>query len=234
MDRATQPETGTSKVTSGITSGIFLVAANLIPLLGAVLWGWNILELVALYWAENLVIGAFTILRLYSAGREVGWTTKALLARTTLSSFFAFHYGIFCLVHGVFVFSLLDGNKQISSPADVIALFTGSLFWAFTALVASHAFSFFRNFLGKGEYRDASLPGQMFAPYPRLVVLHIAIIFGAFAIQLAGEPVLLLAILVIGKTLLDLKLQNLPQKKSPAEDTFHEEIAKQWAERQKP
>jgi hypothetical protein len=230
VESISQPVTGASKV----TSGIFLVAANLIPLAGAVFRGWSILDIVAVYWAENLVIGGFTILRLYTADAKMGWSTGALLARTGFSGFFTFHYGIFCLVHGFFVFNLLDGDNRISSPGDVIALFTGGLFWAMAALIASHAFSFLRNYIGRGEYRETSLPEQMMAPYPRIVVLHVAILFGAFAIQTAGEPVLLLVILVVGKTLLDLKLHRLSHKRKPEDDAFLGSVAKQWAERQKP
>ena len=51
-----------------------------------------------------------------------------------------------------------------------------------------------------------ALPDLMQAPYPRIVVLHMAIVLGAFATIALGSPLLLLVILIVGKTLLDLKL----------------------------
>jgi hypothetical protein len=45
---------------------------------------------------------------------------------------------------------------------------------------------------------------QMFQPYGRLVILHITIIFGAFAVIGLGQPVALVALLVILKTAVDL------------------------------
>ena len=61
----------------------------------------------------------------------------------------------------------------------------------------------------------------MMAPYGRIVVLHIAILFGAFAIMALGSPLFLLVLLIVGKIALDLKLhrrshQKLNQANSPA------------------
>ena len=46
----------------------------------------------------------------------------------------------------------------------------------------------------------------MFAPYRRLVALHLTIIFGAMAVVFTGAPAAAVAILVGVKTLLDLGL----------------------------
>lgn len=203
MEKVEQPSSGNSL----LVSGGFLILANLIPLFGALLWGWSILEIVALYWAENLVIGLFTVLRIMAVAPPNA-PAGLLAGKLGLSAFFSVHYGIFCLVHGVFVFSLLGGNRGFGGPKVVLELFGGYLKWALLALVVSHGVSFVRNYLGKGENRETDINAQMFAPYPRIVVLHLAILFGAFVVMAFGQPVLLLAILVIGKTILDLQLHR--------------------------
>ena len=40
----------------------------------------------------------------------------------------------------------------------------------------------------------------MFLPYGRIVVLHITIIFGAFAIMALGSPMIMVLILALAKT----------------------------------
>ena len=43
---------------------LLLVGLNLLPAAGVLFWGWRSFDLIFLYWMENLVIGAFTLLRM--------------------------------------------------------------------------------------------------------------------------------------------------------------------------
>src|SRR5690606_13635154 len=142
------------------------------------------------YWAENLVIGGFTLLRILAA-RPSDALPAYFIGNLFTGAFFAVHYGIFCLVHGIFVFTLLGDGR--SGPGA----FQTGFYWALIALVLSHGFSFVRNYLLAGAWRATTAQAQMFAPYPRIVVLHLAILFGAFAIQALGSPVWMLVILVV-------------------------------------
>ena len=226
-----EPESPSPSASPPRSSAVFLILANLIPLIGALAWGWSILEIVAVYWAENLVIGLFTIFRLFTVAAP-GTEKGAIPAKIAISAFFTVHYGMFCLVHGVFVFALLGNGSGMDSPSAVFALFAEPLKWALLALVVSHGFSFFANYLGRGENLATTVPEQMGAPYPRIIVLHLAILFGAFAVQALGSPVALLALLIIGKTLLDLKLHRLAHKrKADVENPDAASYAREWASR---
>jgi len=131
--------------------------------------------------------------------------------------FFTVHYGGFCLGHGMFILVLLGGamggvgNAPPTSLEDgmeaiVDLLFSGTGLLFALALLASHLFSFFVNYIGKGEYRRTVVPVLMFAPYSRIIVLHIAILAGGFAIAALGSPKFMVLLLVIGKIIIDLKL----------------------------
>ncbi len=124
---------------------------------------------------------------------------------------------MFCLVHGVFVFSLLGRDASVIENFPSLerggAVFQGGTLLALAALVASHGVSFVRNYLLGREYRDTTVNDQMFSPYPRIVVLHVAILFGAFAIQALGSPVFLLVLLVIGENDHDLVLHRREHRK---------------------
>ncbi|MFM2198932.1 MAG: hypothetical protein RLZZ505_2364 [Verrucomicrobiota bacterium] len=211
-----------------------LIAANLIPVAGVLLWEWSVFEIVALYWFENVVIGAVNILKLTACSGDLRDPNlirhqeelptymrtppaPAVIrhgAKLFLIPFFTFHYGMFCFVHGMFVFILLGGKAggntggdPVSGMRDMISgVFETGGKWFALAIVASHLFSFGWNFIGKGEYLRHSLKSVMAAPYGRIVVLHIAIIFGAFVTAALGSPVYLLLLLIAGKILLDAKL----------------------------
>ncbi|MHC4434296.1 MAG: DUF6498-containing protein, partial [Planctomycetota bacterium] len=46
------------------TSLLALAAANVIPLFGAIFWGWDAGNIVLLYWAENLAVGFYNVLKI--------------------------------------------------------------------------------------------------------------------------------------------------------------------------
>ena len=107
---------------------------------------------------------------------------------------------------------LAEDSAGNTKEVDILFLIT-KLKWAVLALIGSHTISFFFNFLGKKEYLKRDLNEQMMAPYPRMIALHMAIVFGAFAVQSLGQPVILLVILVVGKTIADWKLHVRSHRK---------------------
>jgi hypothetical protein len=51
-------------------SALALMIANLIPLLGVLVWDWRIGDIMLLYWAESAVIEFYNLLKIQ---REAGW-----------------------------------------------------------------------------------------------------------------------------------------------------------------
>ncbi len=167
-------------------------------------------------------------------GRAFRSTRLPSLGRAALAGFFLVHYGIFWFVHGVFVFTLplfLGGPMSAGSPcvtgpdalpsggfpglplAECATGPFGQVLWsnvaiAGAALFLSHGVSLLFNYIGRAEYLTASPTGQMGAPYGRVVVLHLTILFGAFAVAFLGSPVAALLILIGLKTALDLGLHR--------------------------
>ncbi len=184
-------------------SSVILVLANLVPLFGVLLFGWRVFDILMLYWVENVVIGLINVLRMAVCRGEMKWF---------LTPFFVIHYGIFCFGHLAAVTALFS---ESFGAANAWQYFLGdpsgeawrSPIWiAIASIFASHLFSYFSNFIASGEYRRTSPRDLMQRPYGRIVVLHVAIIFGAALIQWLGSPVSMLAVLIAAKIALDLKL----------------------------
>lgn len=189
-----------------------LIAANLVPLLGVVWFGWDVTTVLLAYWLENGIVGLLNVPKmLLATGTEQPLSAVGAAAgiggRVALTLFFMVHYGIFWVVHGVFVIVFAGGALTVGSadPAGRVLADDGLLLAA-AGLLASHAVSFWLNYIGRGEYRNASLGGQMFAPYPRMVVLHLTIVVGGAVLIGMGQPVVLVALLVVFKTVVDLGL----------------------------
>jgi len=210
---------------------VVLVVSNAIPLGGVLFLGWDILTLLVLYWIESGVIGLINILKMAraeappdpGAGSGITFSGAPGCAPTAAKAFaipfFIFHYGLFWVVHGVFVFLLplfaglfslftLEGRFDAGSGPALLgaAISVEEILLAALALTVSHAVSFYVNFIRRDEYRRVSVMGQMARPYGRVVILHLTIIVGALLVGVLGQPIALLVLLVVLKTALDLVL----------------------------
>ena len=184
-----------------------ILAVDLFPILAVLTMGWGAIPLVFLYWLENLIVGAVTLARMIGASVSEGLAGLAIMG--FIGPFFIVHYGMFCFVHGVFVsvfasLSAGNGNMGFPNPVSLIdqALSSGANMSLFiVAIIAVQAVLFAQDFIGRGEYRKTSVQEEMMAPYGRIIVLHIGIFAGAFAMAAIGEPMLGILALILLRAL---------------------------------
>ncbi|MCC7519382.1 MAG: hypothetical protein IT578_09385 [Verrucomicrobiae bacterium] len=192
-------------------SAVALVAANLVPLYGALFLGWETFPVLLLFWVENVIIGVFNVLKILFAGQ--GHLTKVFLL-----PFFCVHYGIFTMVHGVFVIGFFGGAFGLGTPVPTLAavqhlMEQQHLAWAVFGLFLSHAISFVLNYLRGGEYRQANPAALLMQPYGRVIVMHLTILLGAFILAALRTPTVALVLLVGLKLALDLRAHLRERRK---------------------
>jgi len=190
-----------------LPSATALVAANLIPLAGVVLFGWDVFVVVFLFWLENVIVGFFNLLRMLWVERGA---ERFPLAKLLVMPFFLVHYGMFTAIHGIFVLVLFGGMaERVSGFPDVRTvsdLVTQYHLWIpVLALFASHGYSFVTNYVAEQEYRRVTLQQLMQQPYSRVVVLHLTILFGGFLVMALKLPVVGAFLLVVLKIGVDLR-----------------------------
>jgi len=188
----------TGPLSLGSPSTLMLILANLVPLAGAAFLGWDLGNVMVLYWAESAVIGFFNICKIIVIGR---WF--ALLA----APFFAGHFGGFMAIHFLFLYGIFvqgPGDFSGGDLSEVVHMFT-SLWPALAMLFASHAFSFYTNFLGRKEFQSRSIQNQMSEPYRRIVFMHLVLIFGGGLTLILGESTPVLMIVITAKIWVDLR-----------------------------
>ena len=209
-----------------------LVLANLVPVFGVLLLHWDVGAIVVLYWAENLVIGFYNLLKMLVTGGRSALGTML---------FFCLHYGGFCAIHGMFVLELTQFAGEISGQLpdaswpgplvviqkilyygeQILAAAPPEFGWACIALLLSHGASFLLLFIGQREYRHTSVDALMAAPYKRIAVLHVAVIIGGFMIIELGQPMGLLLALVALKIGMDIMLHRRAHRalSEPSDET---------------
>jgi hypothetical protein len=196
-------------------SVIALILANLVPVFGVLFLHWEVFPLMFLFWSENLIIGAFNVLKMLTANPSspISWIGKAFVI-----PFFCFHYGMFTFVHGMLVVGIFGGHMKNMHGLFNFAPFwqvmqENDLGWAVLGLAVSRGVSFFTNYIGKGEYKRASLNQLMGQPYGRIMVMHFALLIGGFMMMALHSPAAGLILLVVLKTVFDLNSHVGERKK---------------------
>jgi hypothetical protein len=191
--------TAVEPITLASPSTLVLIFANLVPVFGALAWGWDLSTVMVLYWAESAVIGLFNVLKIILVG---GWGSVLAVP------FFLGHFGGFMAVHFLFIYTLFVKGPEDSASsqglAEVAGLFA-SLWPALLMLFLSHAYSFYRNFLGRGEFRGRQVKDQMSEPYSRIIFMHLVLIIGGGLSLFLGGPTPVLIGVIALKILFDVR-----------------------------
>jgi hypothetical protein len=179
-------------------SGLTLLGANLIPLAGVLLFRWDLATVLVLFWAESAVIGFYTVLKMAIVGK---W--PAIFA----TPFFIGHYGGFMTMHFLFIYLFfvrgVNAVGRESGVRDALLRIFVPLWITLMAMFISHGVSFVSNFLGRREYEGSTIASLMTAPYNRIMVMQLTLIFGGWIILLLKSPVGALVLLIVLKTALD-------------------------------
>ena len=190
------------------------VATAVIIAYGVLLIGWSVFVVIALFWFENVVIGVFNVAKMLITGARSGHTAS-MIAAVALSVFFTIHYGMFTAAHGVFVAALF-GQGELGSSQGLFAPLSRMLGYlladrdgwlAAACITALQAAAFFR-WLIATRVEPLLLPALMFAPYGRIVILHVTIIVSGILVGMLKLPVLGALLLVGLKLAFDIVAAN--------------------------
>jgi hypothetical protein len=193
-----------------------LILSNLVPLAGIVWWGWDVFILLCLYWLETAVIGFWTILRVAALSQAPGKATaRGIAGGLGLAGFFTVHAGLFMTVHMVFLVVLFGGGwtGRIHDARDFIRLIViGSGLWIpLLALFAGQGALFVNDAVNRFVFgkapADAGAGEIVGGFYKRIVLMHVAILGGAFVAQAIGNAAPLI-VLVLLKIALEIALQT--------------------------
>ncbi len=200
-----------------------IILSNLYIFYGIYALDWSIFIVMALFWAENIIIGVFNMFKLMSYPKPMTLMhdgSSPVPYRIMIGIiWFAFLLG-FCHVHAIFIHSLFAEGPEKLWPDGLYLLEkmvqSPEMMYALAAISGSYAYDFIYRYLYKNEREDTHILALTMGPFFKVAVLHLTIIFGGMVIGFFGAPMVAVIILVVLKILVELvthKLSNTMQEK---------------------
>jgi len=200
-DDATEPfvtELDQEQVTLTSSSTLFLILANLVPVIGVLNYGWSLGATMILFWAETVIVLAYILIK-----GVLDYNIFSLFSSILLLC----HAGGFIALHFLFIWGFFvegvgkDGGVGETSNLGQVADYLQSLWPALLALVVSHGYSFKVNYLNKSRIsRGKETDGF----YSRIVQMHLAVIIGGSISLMFDSPIWALLVLIILKIVADI------------------------------
>ena len=213
---------------------VFNILTNTIPLYGVLFLDWSPVMILFVFWQEAVVIGLWNVPKMLMAQLVRGLSAeerqslindmenpandkisesdkkkiRSVISRGLDSIVMPFKLllTLFFLVHySLFMYGYSEAIRSIGSWLGTVEM---PSFFSITLLIffVSHGLSFLLNYYLGGEYRKANLNHQMFAPYRRVMILHVTFIFGMIFASATGSGDLLIAVFVIVKIIADVHI----------------------------
>ena len=184
-------------------SDIYLIVANLLPVYGVWVLGWNAIEVFIVYAMETLIVGMLTVLKLSiasaSGNKSNDWYVgdkKVKQPGILFIIFFIVHYGIFAAVQT----SIFAESANINPPGSGLLYFffhwynfiTKDIAIMLCGFIVSWLARSFIPFIVNREYKTTSMMRLMFEPYGRIFIQQITVLLGSMFLVLGGGKVFVL------------------------------------------
>lgn len=164
------------------TSTLSLIFSNLLVIFFAIVDDISAIDVLWIYWWQSVIIGIFNFIKMitlkdfsvegFKLNGKFVFNTRAVAISSAV--FFLFHYGFFHVIYAVFLGAFSTFSHSTTSSSGTTFLFISA---------ATFFVSYLIEFINSRKAENVELPniGQvMFAPYTRILPMHLTIILGGF------------------------------------------------------
>lgn len=190
---------------------------NLIPLIGVLLFDWDLPSILVMYWIEIGVVGLVNVLRIQRSealghpsldpGDSVG--RPILTTRGTggwlLAGLWLLVYGVFWAILGLSVIPIANGGFYEGASRTGWSGASGAVIaWGTLSLVGGQLVAFVLDYVIGRRYLTVTPLELLRDPFARILVVIVTIASGGAAIAVVGSPIGFLVAMVVAKTAVEI------------------------------
>lgn len=186
----------------------FLMAVNIIPLIGVWLYGWNARHIFLVYCMETVIIGFINVIKmacvtLFVRKADV-WENNgggSMQSGWLFILFFILHYSFFVFVQTQLFFGvtgMLPNGSMIMNYAKIPELLGADGRLLLLIFIAYYTVQNVFGFFASGAFKTISMSRLMFEPYMRIFVQQFVVILGSIFLTFGGGKIFVL-IFVLAK-----------------------------------
>lgn len=196
-----------------------LLFSNLLTILIAVLFNWNLIEVLWVYLGQSVIIGLFNFLKIIKISISQNTTAGFKVIGLFSSFFFLVHYNGFHFGYFLFLsmLSFIPGSSGNFVPMNILNFLPVFLITLFIFFI-NHLFSFIYYFkkidVPTMNEKNILMGDLMFRPYARIIPMHFTIMFGTLIISLGNFNSFVLIFFLLLKTYADLKMHISEHKEN--------------------
>ncbi len=195
-------------------SSLVIIISGLYIIYGIIFNNWNVFAVMFIFWAENVIIGIFMIIKMIFAKPNEK-------VKLFLILFMLVHYGGFCYGHYNLLLQVM-GNDYImkyaaktgSMTIDAFNMDIGFLPFLYHSMpgigiallifIIHETIALIDKYFLNKLYLHADIGALPFEPYRRIVQLHIGLMAAAFLMMISNSHQITVAMLVLAKIIYDL------------------------------
>jgi hypothetical protein len=192
-----------------------VVLVNAVPLAGVLRYGWSVTNVLLLYWVENLLIAVCTCIRIAAhrrltrkrghwRGDQLGIRSGNQPLRSGLLGEYATGAFVFTFAHGIFVAVIVFAMGRSHAAEPIWRLSPTAVGIGVLVIAAMLAIELLADLATIRSRSFAWISDLARRRMGRVVVLHLAIIFGILAMVMTDSPLGILYVLVGLKALAEL------------------------------
>jgi len=181
----------------------FLIAANLVPVVGALFFNWNAKEIFLVYCLETIIIGILNLIKMgivTAVRKKDKWynnNSYTMQSGLFFMFFFLIHYGLFVTVQmGIFfgASGMGDGTNLtlFSFFYKWPDLLTNDSVVMLIAFGIGYGFKMIYEFIRSGEYKTTPLMVIMFQPYGRIFIQQFTVIIGSLFLSFGAGTIFII------------------------------------------